>query len=88
MNKIELKNLNIDIEEIEKITDEYGQLHETDCDLNSEDGSFDGCTCAMKSLSNEVVGRLIEYFSHDIFDNEEQRKAGVELYRERFGLKK
>lgn len=73
-------------EEIDKITDDYGQLHEKDCDLNNEDGSFDGCTCAMKSLSNEVVSRLIEYFSYDIFGSEEQRKAGVELYREVFGL--
>lgn len=74
--------------DIENITDEYGQLHEENCELNSEGGSFDGCTCAMKSLSDELVTRLIEFLSHDIFDNEEQRKAGVEIYKkEVFGIK-
>ena len=41
--------------EIEKITDEYGQLHELNCALNDEGGSFDGCDCAMKSLVKELV---------------------------------
>ena len=75
-------------EEIEEITDEYGQLHESECELNDESGSLDGCTCAMKNMQDEIVSRLIEFFSHDIFDNEKQRKAGVELYKkEVFGIK-
>ena|SRR3990167_1706699 len=43
------------IEKVQKITDEYGQLHEEFCDLNNKDGSFDGCDCAMKFLSEEVA---------------------------------
>lgn len=46
--------------ELEKITDEYGQLHEEKCDLNNEDGSFDGCDCAMKSLVKEVSDYFLD----------------------------
>ena len=48
------------IDKVQKITDDYGQLHEEGCDLNSEDGSFDGCDCAMKSLSEEVAALLTQ----------------------------
>ena len=48
------------IEKVQKITDEYGQLHEEGCDLNSEDGSFDGCDCVMKALSEEVAELLTQ----------------------------
>ena len=41
-------------ETIEKITDEYGQLHEDECELNDENGSFDGCTCAIKDMVEEI----------------------------------
>ena len=41
-------------EEIERITDEYGKLHEMSCSLNFEDGSDNGCDCDMKSLVNEL----------------------------------
>ena len=43
------------IEEFEKITDEYGQLHEENCDLYTEDGSYDGCNCAMRNLVGELA---------------------------------
>jgi antitoxin component HigA of HigAB toxin-antitoxin module len=43
---------------ITKITDEYGQLHEEECELNSEDGSYDGCTCAMKELGKDLTNLL------------------------------
>jgi len=48
------------IEKIQKITDEYGQLHEEGCEINDEGGSFDGCDCAMKSLSEEVAQLLTQ----------------------------
>ena len=51
--KLKMTNKQI-IEELEKITDEYGQLHETNCDLNAEGGSYNGCNCAMKSLVKEI----------------------------------
>jgi len=72
-------------EKIEEITDEYGALHEPDCDLNSENGSYDGCDCAMKGMIAEVARVFTEYFSHDItFKDEEQRKAAVEMYLQDF----
>lgn len=39
---------------LEKIAGDYGQLHEEQCDLNAEDGSVDGCDCAMSGLVSEV----------------------------------
>lgn len=70
-------------EQIEEIYEDYGQIHERECDLNSED--CDGCNCAIKSMVMEMVKSLTEYFSHDItFDSEEQRKAAVELYLSQF----
>jgi len=70
-------------EEIEAITDDYGQLHEDECDLHNEDGTEDGCTCAVKGMTREIVERMTEYFSHDItFKDEAQRKAAVEMYME------
>lgn len=42
-------------DQLNGISDEYGQLHEEQCDLNSEDGSDDGCTCAMSGLVSEVL---------------------------------
>lgn len=46
-------------EEIEKITDDYGQLHKEECDLNSEGGSYEGCDCAMRGLVEQVVSFII-----------------------------
>ncbi len=69
-------------EEIKQIYEEYGQLHETTCNLNNEDTVLDGCTCAVKPMVEEIIDKLTEYFSHDIFENEEQRKAGVKMYLE------
>ncbi len=71
------------MEEIKKIYEEYGQLHEEFCELNYENGSFDGCTCAVKTMVEDLVKHLTEYFSHDIkFENEEQRKEAVKMYIE------
>lgn len=73
----------MDKEEIKKIYEEYGQIHEDTCELNSEYGSDDGCTCAVKSMIVEIVTKLTEYFSHDIqFHDEGQRKEAVKLYLE------
>ena len=73
-------------EEIDTITEEYGQLHQ-DCDLNEEDGSYDGCTCSMRFLVKEVVSRVVEHLSYDItFIDDKQRKAAVRLYLEDFKL--
>lgn len=46
--------------EIEELTDSYGQLHEDDCELVTlEDGSYDGCSCDMKHLT-QAIQRLIQ----------------------------
>ena len=45
-------------EKIQEIYEEYGQLHEEECELNDEDGSFDGCTCAVKVMVEEIVKLL------------------------------
>ena len=64
---------------IKETYEEYGQLHEINCELNQEGGSFDGCTCAVKSMVEEII----EYLSYDMkFDNEEQRKTAVKMYLE------
>ena len=36
--------------EFESVVEEYGQLHEPICELNSEYGADDGCTCAMTAI--------------------------------------
>ena len=75
-------------DKIKQIYEEYGQLHEEGCELNYEGGSFDGCTCDVKSMVEELAVLFTEYFSHDIkFENEEQRKAAVKMYLEHFGFK-
>ena len=33
-------------------------LHEEDCELNDEGGSFDGCTCAVKTMVEEIAKKL------------------------------
>lgn len=72
-------------EKIEKITDDYGQLHTDDCPLNYEDGSDNGCECAVKSMTKEIVETVIEYLSYDMnFKDEEQRKEAVKMYIENF----
>lgn len=45
---------------ITKIYEDYGQLHEEGCELNDEGGSFDGCTCAVKSMVQEIITALKE----------------------------
>ncbi len=68
-------------ERITDITDDYGSMHEYDCDLNREDGSDDGCECLVKSMVDEVVESVIEFLSHDMeFNDEEQRKVAVKMY--------
>ena len=63
---------------IREIYEDYGQIH-TDCELNQEYGSFDGCTCVVRTMVEEIV----EYLSHDMkFENEEQRKEAVKMYLE------
>ena len=70
---------------MEKITDEYGQLHEENCALNDEGGSFDGCDCAMNSLVKEMANVIIEHLSYDMsFKNEKQRKSAIKMYLEDF----
>ncbi len=74
-------------EKIEEITGEYGYLHQEDCDINNEGGSYEGCNCAMKNMIKEVVEFVVEFLSHDItFKNEEQRKSAVKMYLEDFKL--
>ena len=73
------------MEEIKNIYEDYGQLHEEFCELNYEGGSFDGCTCAVKRMVEELVKLLTEFFSHDMkFENEEQGKEAVKMYLEHF----
>ena len=69
-------------EQIEKITEDYGQLHEEGCDLNDENGSDYGCTCAVKAMVSNVSEAIIEYLSHDICDNkiQGQREEIVKMY--------
>lgn len=72
-------------DKIEKIYEDYGQIHEEKCELNFEDGSYDGCTCAVKDMVKELIELLTEYFSYDIrFENEEQRKEAVKMYLNNF----
>ena len=40
---------------IQEIYEDYGQLHEENCELNFEGGSFDGCTCSVKSMVEEIL---------------------------------
>jgi hypothetical protein len=67
----------------EKLTDilqDYGQIHEMECELNDEEGSFDGCTCSAKTMVNEIATAIIEHVSHDMdFKDEEQRKEAVKM---------
>ena len=73
-------------EDIKKIIDDYGQLHEDYCDLNDENGDGE-CTCAVKSMVGEIVTRITEFISHDLeCKDEEQRKEAVRLYLENFGF--
>lgn len=45
-------------ETIQKIYEDYGQLHEEGCELNDEGGSFDGCTCAVKTMVEEIINEI------------------------------
>lgn len=54
--------------------EEYGDLHNEDCDVNLEEGSFDGCHCEhMKMIkafiSTEIIEKLIKD-AGDITDND------------------
>ncbi len=72
---------------------EYGALHESDCCCNTEFGcdvgtaELDCCNHmkALKEYSLKLVGEVFEYVSHDIFDNEEQRKMGLKMYMDNLG---
>ena len=44
---------------IQEIYEDYGQLHEEGCELNYEGGSFDGCTCAVKSMVEEIKRQIM-----------------------------
>jgi hypothetical protein len=69
-------------EEIRKIIEDYGQLHQDDCDLQIEDGNGN-CTCAVKSMVDEIATMIVEFISHDMnCKDEEQRKAIVKAYLE------
>ena len=50
-----MKTVNEVREEITAIASKYGQLHEENCGENNEDGSDDGCDCAMSELVNEIA---------------------------------
>ncbi len=65
---------------IEQIIGDFGAIHEDNCDLNTEDGAFDGCDCAVNTVADDIIRATVEHLSHDIFDNEEQRKDGVNMY--------
>lgn len=75
-----------------KSLSEYGALHNSDCPVNSEDGGDVGepelgCCEHMKGLKDysvELVEKVFEYVSHDVFDNEEQRVAGLKMYVDGF----
>ena len=43
---------------IVEIYEDYGLLHEKGCELNDEDGSFDGCTCAIKEMAQEIIHQI------------------------------
>lgn len=72
-------------EEIDKITDEYGEVHGNKCALNNEGGSDDGCDCGVKPMVREVVSYIVNFLSHDMdYRSERQRKAGVKMYLNNF----
>lgn len=69
----------MDKDKILDLLADYGEIHQDRCDVHSEYG--DGCNCAVRDMVYKLVVELTEYFSHDMeFKNEEQRKAGVEMY--------
>lgn len=47
-------------DKIQKIYEDYGQLHEEGCELNDEGGSFDGCTCAVKTMVQELIQEVVK----------------------------
>lgn len=55
------------VKNVYEISDDYGQLHEENCELNDEGGSFDGCTCAMKSLMEEVRRFFESHIREEIY---------------------
>jgi hypothetical protein len=71
---------------------EFGQLHNEDCCVHfpedsracdTDTGELDCCENMriLKTYAENLVRMVINFASYDIFvDNEEQRKAGVELY--------
>lgn len=82
------------IKEVKEIA-EMGEFHNEDCCVNfPEDnracdvgiGTLECCENmrALKSLAEKLVVSTIEYLSYDIFDNDEQRKAGVKMYVDNF----
>jgi hypothetical protein len=47
--------------------EEYGELHNEDCDVNSEGGSFDGCHCPnMELIKHFIEAYVIEKMLADI----------------------
>ena len=79
-------------EEIYRNAAEYGAFHDEDCCVNQEGaGACDvgtpilGCCDQMKTVKliiDDTIRSVVESLSHDIFDNEELRKAGVAMYLE------
>jgi hypothetical protein len=73
---------------------EAGDLHDVECCVNYDDsrscdvGTLElGCCDNMKFFKNyseQLVSAVFEYASHDIFDNEEQRVAGLKMYLDDF----
>jgi hypothetical protein len=66
------------IKRLEKITDEYGTLHDESCDDNSENGSYDGCDCAMSEMVKEIavsIQSLIEEIIPEKKDNSYKGKV-------------
>lgn len=61
-------------EKIQKIYEDYGQLHEEGCEINDEGGSFDGCSCAVKTMAEEIVS---------LMENEVLKSGTVQALAER-----
>ena len=49
------------LEAMENVSCEYGRPHEDTCDLNSENGAIDGCTCSVSYLLKELLPIIKQY---------------------------
>lgn len=70
---------------IQEIYEDYGQLH-IDCELNDEGGSFDGCTCAVRKMVEDVVRQVMLDIDSQFLDKSHMIVSGLD--GDKFQIKK